>query len=60
MRTRPATSWTRCSPRRKPTLDAARSSRSAADTLKIQTVKLEGVASAFVTQLETLWTRKPA
>ncbi len=42
------------------TLDAARSSRSAADTLKTQTVKLQGVASEFVTQLETLWTRKPA
>ncbi|GGF49049.1 methyl-accepting chemotaxis protein [Azorhizobium oxalatiphilum] len=42
------------------TLDAARSSRSAADTLKTQTVKLQGVASDFVTQLETLWTRKPA
>ncbi len=42
------------------TLDAARSSRSAADTLKSQTVKLQGVASEFVTQLDTLWTRKPA
>lgn len=42
------------------TLDAARSSRSAADTLKTQTVKLQGVASDFVTQLETLWTRKQA
>ncbi|WP_198018937.1 methyl-accepting chemotaxis protein [Azorhizobium doebereinerae] len=42
------------------TLDAARSSRSAADTLKSQTVKLQGVTNEFVTQLETLWTKKRA
>lgn len=42
------------------TLDAARSSRTAADTLKDQAVRLQGVTSDFVNQIETLWTRKSA